>query len=127
MGRSPESPALFGDPRTPDRLPVEIRGCPWTPVESGLICLGRLIINIGITWGDSGGVWGTLLPLYQPGGDDVWRTGLHLEQTWVGRPPFIFTEKSDHQILLFWTFWVILKPIYFGFFQKKYKNAKKFQ
>ena len=60
MGRSLESPALFGDPRTPLTLPVEMRGCPWTPVESGLICLGRLIINIWIICDHCGGVCGPL-------------------------------------------------------------------
>mgnify|MGYP006182078297 CR=1 FL=1 len=48
LGRSLEFPALFGDPPKPARLPVEIRGCPWTRVETGIMCLERLISNIGI-------------------------------------------------------------------------------
>ena len=45
MGRSLESPCA---PRILDTRPVEIRGGPWRPVESGLIRRGSIINNIGI-------------------------------------------------------------------------------
>ena len=54
LGRSLESHAVPGNL---ERLPVEIRGDPWKPVESSLICLGSINNNIpvGITCDHPGG------------------------------------------------------------------------
>ena len=60
LGRSREYDSLFGDPQRCVTRPVEIRGDPWRPVESGLMRLGSIINNIGIVCDHPGDLCGPL-------------------------------------------------------------------